>query len=526
MNAVADALSRPPPEGLEDEEDKEPPLPDVTVAQQQVNTVDYHFVSPHLAPETKRAFQKEYEEDPAFKQQWFEGAQKEKFVKHNGLLFFKQKKGETVYRLCVPNVKELRTNVMIEFHDGKSSAHSGSRRTYLKAAQWYCWPTMDRDVREYVRTCETCARWKSSSQKKKGLLIPIPVPKECWEVVSMDFITGLPVSEGFDAILVAVDKLSKRAKYAPTYSTADAKDTAKVFFDAVVRHHGLPKVIISDRDSKFLSDVWKSLMKLMGIKLRTIEYAHSTLVNASTKFAPFELDTGRKVSNIVAAEMKDLLQSENDVTLAEFATNFAKERQEIVERARQNLKEAQARQKEYYDRKRRQVVFKEGGLVLLDTKNLPLKTVNQNTELKKAKLAAKKVGPFVIERMVNDNVAKLILPHTKKRLNPTFNVELLTHYLTNREDFRNRPIPKAVPLILDEDTGEELYIVEKLLKKRTRRRKRQWLVKWHGLPKHEATWESEAQIRHVSHGRQLRDEYRLRQREGNPGDMSCPPLAC
>ncbi|GMF46067.1 unnamed protein product [Phytophthora fragariaefolia] len=189
----------------------------------------------------------------------------------------------------------------------------------------------------------------SNSQKKKGLLIPIPAPKECWEVVSMDFITGLPVSGGFDAILVTVDKLTKRAKYAPTYSTADAKDTAKVFFDAVVRHHGLPKVIISDRDSKFISAFWKSLMKLMRIKLSmttahraqadgqterqnlvledalififsyhgddwvkhlgTIEYAHSTLVNASTKFAPFELDTGRKVSNIMAAEMKDLLQS-------------------------------------------------------------------------------------------------------------------------------------------------------------------------------------------------------------------------
>ncbi|KAG6608884.1 Retrotransposon nucleocapsid protein [Phytophthora cinnamomi] len=382
----------------------------------------------------------------------------------------------------------------------------------------------------------------------------------------MDFTTGLPVSEGFDAILVAVDKLSKRAKDAPTYSTADAKDTAKVFLDAVVRHHGLPKVIISDRDSKFISDFWKSLMKLMGIKLSmatahraqadgqterqnlvledalrcmisyhgddwvkhlgTIEYAHSTLVNSSTKFPPFELDTGRKVSNIVAEEKKYLLQSENDVTLAEFAKNFAKERQEIVERAQKNLEEAQARQKEYYDRKRRQVVVKRGDTVLLDTKNLPLKTVNKNTELKKAKLAAKKVGPFVIERMVNDNVAKLILPRTMKRLNPTFNVELLTHYQTNRADFPNRPIPKAVPLILDEDTGEELYIVEKLLKKRTRRRKRQWLVKWHGLPEHEATWESKAQIKHVSHWRQLLDEYRLRQREVNQGEMSGPPLAC
>ncbi|OWY91900.1 Retrotransposon protein, partial [Phytophthora megakarya] len=139
------------------------------------------------------------------------------------------KKGETLYRLCVPQSKNLRTNVIMEFHDGATSAHPGSRRTYLKAAQWYYWPTMDQDIRKYVRTCETCARWKS----KNGLLMPIPIPKECWEVVSMDFITGLPASEGYDAIFVVVDKLSKRPKYAPTYTTADAKDTANIFFEAV-----------------------------------------------------------------------------------------------------------------------------------------------------------------------------------------------------------------------------------------------------------------------------------------------------
>ncbi|ETL93176.1 hypothetical protein L917_08610 [Phytophthora nicotianae] len=88
-----------------------------------------------------------------------------------------------------------------------------------------------------------------------------------------------------------------------------------------------------------------------------------------------------------------------------------------------------------------------------------------------------------------------------KRLNPTFNVELLSHYLTNTTDFPNRPIPKAVPLILDDDTGEELYIIERLIKRRTRRHKREWLVQWHGLPRHEATWEREADIKHVPHWR-------------------------
>ncbi|POM62321.1 Retroelement [Phytophthora palmivora] len=537
----------------DEEEDKEPPLLDVTYTvhecddaygknaahidghRQQVNTVDYHFVSPHLASEMKRGFQRGYANDPAFKQQLSKRTETERFVKHNGLLYCRQKKGETAYRLCVPKSKKLRTDVIMECRDGATFAHPEGRRTYMIAAQRYYWSTMDKDKKEYVRTCEMYGRWKSSGQKKKGLLMPIPTPRECWEVVSMDFITGLPASQGYDAMFVIVNKLSKRPKYAPTYSTADAKDTANVFYDAVVRHHGLPKTIISERDSKFLSEFLKSMMKLVGVKpsmttahraqadnqtehqnlvledalrcmvsyhgddwvthLGTIEYANSTLSKTSTKMTVFEVDTGRKVSNLLTERMKEL----SDGILAEFANNSARERQEVVEQPQVNLKHAQERQKEYYDRKRRQEVFKEGDVVLLDTKNLPLKTVNKNTELKKATLAAKKFGRFVIERMMNDNVAKLILPVTMKRLNPAFNVALLSHYLTNRIDFPNRLIPKAAPINLDDETGEELYINEKLLKQRTRRRKREWLVKRHGLPEHEATWEREANIKHVSH---------------------------
>ena len=83
----------------------------------------------------------------------------------------------------------------------------------------------------------------------------------------MDFINGLPVSEGYDATCVIIDKLTKRPIYAQTYKTAVYKDKAKLFFDAVVRHHGLPKVIISDRDPKFTANFWESLMNIMGVKL-------------------------------------------------------------------------------------------------------------------------------------------------------------------------------------------------------------------------------------------------------------------
>lgn len=143
----------------------------------------------------------------------------------NGLLFLHQSEAR-VHRLCVPDDQPLRTDLIAEAHDGPAAAHAGIRRTQQKLALWYIWPGMENDVKVYVQSCATCVRFKSSSLRKNGRLMPLPIPEECWESVGMDFITGLPVSQGYDAIMVVVDLLNKRAKYAPTHTTATAADTA------------------------------------------------------------------------------------------------------------------------------------------------------------------------------------------------------------------------------------------------------------------------------------------------------------
>nr|CCA20400.1 polyprotein putative [Albugo laibachii Nc14] len=256
----------------------------------------------------------------------------------------------------------------------------------------------------------------------------------------MDFIAGLPVSEGFGAIFVTVDKLSKRSKYQPTYSTADAEATAKVFSNAVIRHHGLPKVVFNDRDPKFTSYFWKSLANLMGIKLSmttfhraqadgqterknfvledalrcmvsyhgddwiqhigTIEYAHATLLNESTRLTPFEVATGRKVQNLIAQEFDMEDSNVHHMEVAEFTKTFAVKLQEVIKLAQENLKQAQMRQKKYVDRKCLAVTFRAVDFVMLDTRNPPLKTIAKCTAPQKAKLAAKKVGPFEIKQMI------------------------------------------------------------------------------------------------------------------------------
>ena len=121
---------------------------------------------------------------------------------------------------------------------------------------------MREDIEKYVRSCDKCQRSKSVNMKPAGLLQPLPIPSRNWGHLTMDFIVKLPPTpRKHDAIVVFVDKLSKLARFVPTTTNADAPEIARLFFEEIFRHHGLPKVIISDRDSKFTGRFWRSSTK-------------------------------------------------------------------------------------------------------------------------------------------------------------------------------------------------------------------------------------------------------------------------
>jgi hypothetical protein len=119
---------------------------------------------------------------------------------------------------------------------------------------------MSRKIKEYIFTCDVCQKVKPRPHAPIRLLQPIPVLAQPFEVIPMDFITELPVSKaGHDSILVVIDKLTKYALFIPTTSKIDEKGTAGLFFKQVIAKFGIPRQVISDRDTRWCGVFWKEV---------------------------------------------------------------------------------------------------------------------------------------------------------------------------------------------------------------------------------------------------------------------------
>jgi hypothetical protein len=153
-------------------------------------------------------------------------------------------------RVCVP--RPLVPKILKEVHHGiTGTAHGGNLKTYKRIAQMFYWPKMSTDIKSFVTSCDICQQIKHRRHAPYGMLQPIPIPDQPFEVVTMDFITDLPESNGYNAIFVIIDKLTKYAFFIPCTTQLSEKERAKLFFDNLVCHVGLPRQIISDRDTRW-----------------------------------------------------------------------------------------------------------------------------------------------------------------------------------------------------------------------------------------------------------------------------------
>jgi GNAT superfamily N-acetyltransferase len=171
------------------------------------------------------------------------------------------------HMLCVPR-GPLRDTFMHDHYDAAVSGHRGFAKTLSSIRRSYFWPTLRKDTEGYIKSCDAFQRAKALQQPHGGLIPTHSSANEEMEVMSMDFVFDLPVtSSGKSGIAVIVDKLSRQAHFLSLPPEFDAVDLAHLYIHEFYRHHGLPRVLISDRDVRFTSLFWTALMKRLGVRL-------------------------------------------------------------------------------------------------------------------------------------------------------------------------------------------------------------------------------------------------------------------
>ena len=179
-----------------------------------------------------------------------------------------QNEEQTYWRVVIPDNQELKTQLLQEIHCVPYSGHPRFTRTLEVTRRFFYWSHMTQEVRQFVLNCPVCQTEKGSHLRLAGKLMPLEIPQRKWDHVVLDFVVGMPVQGEYDAICTVVDKATKMCHFIPCSERISAKQVAKLYWQNVGKLHGIPSVLISDRDVRFTSRFWKELWRLLGTNLR------------------------------------------------------------------------------------------------------------------------------------------------------------------------------------------------------------------------------------------------------------------
>ena len=388
--------------------------------------------------------------------------------------------------IAVPNSPHIKRQILSELHDSGYAGHGGEYKTVQLVRRYFWWPSLDNECRAFVKGCVHCQRNKASTRKYAGLLQQHDVAVSPWEQVSMDFITHLPVTaQQYDSIMVVVDTLTKMTHFIPCKMTDTAEDTAWRYCRDVFRLHGWPKVLITDRDTRFTDAFFRALCAQLGTRqamstahhpetdgqtermnrvleetlrhfvndrmdnwdvlLPAAEFAVNNSHQQSIGTTPFHVNYGYhpRVPLDVGVSPNDgvnhFLQPMHDMMLdAGRYLSFAQQRMHadgiaaLVASARQHLVTARNKQAQYANARRVQLSFNKGDQVMLRTKNLSLK------HWPAKKLFPLWLGPFEVESRLGHVAYRLVLP-SYWRIHNVFHVNLLKPYRHNGQDHPPSP---------------------------------------------------------------------------------------
>ena len=420
----------------------------------------------------------------------------------------------------MPQDADLRQKILQEAHATPYSIHPRASKMYKDLRQYYWWDGMKPEVARFVARCQVCQQVKIEHQRPGGMLQPLPIPEWKWEDISMDFVTGLRTSRGHDAIWVIVDRLTKTARFLPIKETWPVSKLVEVFLNQIIRLHGVPKTIVSDRDGRFTSRFWQQVHEALGTRLhfttayhpqsdgqseRTIqtledmlrscvldwgghwsdhlglvEFAYNNSWHSSIQMALFEALYGRKCKTPLCWDDPSDVVGERPQMIEETIGKVALIRERMLA--------AQSRQKSYADKRRRPLEFEVGAHVWLRVS--PTRGVRRFGV--KGKLSPRYIGPFEILERVGEVAYKLALPPALDGVHSVFHVSQLRQYVPDPSHKLNYEELEVEP---DHTIREQpIAILDRRMKKLRNKEIPLVLIQWSRRGVEEATWESEARM--------------------------------
>jgi len=177
-------------------------------------------------------------------------------------------------KVYMPKDNMLRAEIIRLHHDIPVGGHGEQWKTVELVTRNFWWLGVTREVKQYVEGCDFCQRNKNRTEQLAGKLMPNSIPEKPWTHISADFITKLPIAQGYDSILVVVDRLTKMVHFIPTTEKTLAEGLARLFRDNVWKLHRLPKSIISDRGPQFMAGLMRELNRMLEIESKLLTASH------------------------------------------------------------------------------------------------------------------------------------------------------------------------------------------------------------------------------------------------------------
>ncbi|GJR39964.1 putative mitochondrial protein [Tanacetum coccineum] len=369
-------------------------------------------------------------------------------------------------KLVIGNDAALRAQLVAIFHQEPVGGHSGIQVSLKKLASLFYWKGMSKAVKMFVRECDVCQRNKPNLEAYPGFLQPLPIPEHVWKDISMDFIDGLPSSQGKTVIFVIVDRLSKYAHFVALSHPYTAPQVAQAFLDHAYKLHGLLQTIVSDRDRVERPKEWTKWLSLA-------EYWYNTNFHTSINTTPFEVVYGQPPTFHVPYVVGTSSVDKVDRTLAA--------REEAINVLKFHLRRAQDRMKAITDGHRTYRHYAVGDMVYLKLQPYRQISVRQGVQ---HKLSSKFFGPFEIISKVGEVAYNLQLPDTAK-VHPVFHVSQLKRCKSKEISMGTFPTCNEEGLIV----VEPFKILDRRLQKKGNAATVYVLVQWANGTADDATWE-------------------------------------